>query len=131
MKTFVLPALLLAALPASTVSCTNPPAALVTLVDCTTQNLAPIADLLNQFKNMIVGGTPNWSAIEQDAVNAGEGIGGCALAEFSQQWFGVTPHAIGSGGPVVDEAFYAHATLEYYRAKYANGATFKTPAGNI
>ena len=103
------------------------PAPIVVAVDCLVQNGTAIDNLVTDFGKHIVNGTPDWATIEAEAESAGLQIGGCALSEYVQQY--LTAKAAGSA--TIDQSWLAHDTLEHFRSKLANGASFKTKLGNL
>jgi len=96
------------------------------VIDCTAQNQGQIGSLLGEFKTLLSGKLPDWSAIYTRAAQAGKSIGGCALAELVQDYLGnkATP-------PPIGDSWTASSTLETFRAKEAGGATFKTDKGDL
>ena len=61
------------------------------IIDCTIQNRSLIGSLIEEFKVLIYGKSPEWSIVYQRAKNAGKAIGGCALAEVVNDYLGTTP----------------------------------------
>lgn len=96
------------------------------VIDCTVSNRPQIEALILEFRQILVGESPNWQAVLDKAIAAGVSIGGCALAELAQT-SKTAPQAM----------FYepgtrsAQSVLEDYRSKHAGGSTFRTPKGEI
>lgn len=119
---FGLVALIAVSLPA----CPNPPKPVQIVIDCTKQSHESIEALVAQFAPLLIGNSPDWGTVESKALDAGETIGGCALAEF------VNTYLTRRGATVTAEATWqAHDTLEHFRTAHANGATFHTAAGDL
>lgn len=101
------------------------------LIDCTTGDLGGIASLFHKIKDHYfppAGAAPtasDWAAIEQEAIDAGKTIGGCALVEIVQEFLG------GKKALTVGQSQPARGALEDFRAKQAKGAVFHTPQGNL
>lgn len=101
------------------------PPQIAPVVDCVNANRPAIDGLIDSFWPKD-GGSPVWSKIESQAIDAGVAIGGCALMEFAQKY--LTP-APGNRAPA--DGAKVRALAEDYRAKHANGATFDTPLGKL
>lgn len=112
----------LASAGASTTACTGIKSASSAIIDCTKANQASIEALILEFRSLLQGNAPDWSAVEARAIAAGETIGGCALAEL------VTGEAKPAGLRSADQG---RATLEDFRARAAGGATFRTARGDL
>lgn len=114
------------ALVASLSACPNPPKPVQIVIDCTKQSHESIESLIAQFAPLLIGNQPDWAAVESKALDAGETIGGCALAEF------VNTYLTRRGATVTAEATWlAHDTLEHFRTSHAGGATFHTATGDL
>jgi hypothetical protein len=96
------------------------------IIDCTTQNQDQIDSLLGEFKTLLSGKLPDWSAIYQRAKSAGKSIGGCALAELVQSYLGNK-----AAPPPIGDSWTANNTLERFRREEAGNATFHTSAGDL
>lgn len=96
-------------------------------VDCINAERSKIDALIASFWPSS-GGAPDWGRIETIAIDAGVSIGGCALAEFVQSYLAPAP---GTAAPPPELAVQAKDTLERYRNKHANNASFKTAAGEL
>ena len=96
------------------------------VIDCTTQNRDRIAALIAEFQPLISGQAPAWGAVYQRAKQAGQAIGGCALAELVQNYLGnkMAP-------PPQADSWNAFTTLERFRREEAGNATFRTTQGNL
>lgn len=93
-------------------------------VDCTLQSGAQIVAVYDSFKPP-AGQKIDWGKVESAAKAAGETIGGCALAQFVQDYLsnkGAAPSSAQDGQ-------LAKQTLEDFRATVAGGATFKVNVG--
>lgn len=93
------------------------------VIDCTKANQPAIEALILEFRPLLQGDAPNWSAVESKAIAAGEVIGGCALVQVVTEVSGKRSALAASNA--------GKATLEDFRAKYANGATFRTAGGDM
>jgi len=110
-------------------SCPGPgpgPAVVNAVIDCTIQNQAQITALLGEFKTLLSGQMPDWSAIYQRAKHAGSSIGGCALAELVQDYLGNR-----AAPPPQADSWNANNTLERFRREEAKNATFHTVKGDL
>ena len=96
------------------------------IIDCTAQNQDQIASTLGEFKTLLSGQLPDWSAIYQRAKQAGKSIGGCALAELVQDYLGNK-----AAPPPVGDSWTANNTLERFRREEAGNATFHTKSGDL
>ena len=95
------------------------------LIDCVVAANRPA---IEQLVTKWIEDAPAWSDVEVTAANAGTSIGGCARAEFVQ-WFLAPP--AGTAVPPADQAIAARETLERYRNRYANNASFRTAHGDL
>lgn len=95
------------------------------VVDCTVDNADKIDKLVDEFKTLLRGQSPDWGAVTTAAVAAGQAIGGCALAK-AVQWYTSTSLA-----PGARDALDARAVFEAYRLKHARGVTFRTAFGDL
>jgi hypothetical protein len=95
------------------------------VVDCVSADRTKIDSLLAEFTPLLTGGSMDWSMVYQRAKQAGTSIGGCFLAELVQSYLG------GKMAPATGDGWAARQTLEDFRAKEADGATFKTQYGNL
>jgi hypothetical protein len=100
------------------------------VIDCTRIDRTKIAEVLAQFAPIVGGQAPDWGLVEADALDAGRDIGGCALAELVQNFASAHP-APATVLPTSRTAADARATLEDFRARYAGGATYHTPSGDL
>ena len=105
-----------------TAGCSGVKAAETAVIDCTKASQPAIESLILEFRTLLQGDAPNWSAVESRAIAAGETIGGCALAELIA---GMAKPAIARS---VDPG---RATLEDFRSRVAGGATFHTATGDL
>jgi len=94
------------------------------VIDCTKANQTSIESLILEFRTLLQGNAPDWSAVEFKAIAAGEVIGGCALAQVVTGGDRSTLARAGDLGT-------GKATLEDFRSHYANGATFRTAFGDL
>lgn len=103
------------------------------VVDCIATDRTRIDALIVSFAPLLVGEQPNWSSIEQQAIAAGETIGGCALAEVVQQFLAPPASAVlpTRAAPNAESGLAARAALEDFRTKHAAGATFHSRLGNL
>jgi hypothetical protein len=90
------------------------------VIDCTKASAAQTAALLDQLKPLLSGERVDWAEVEGKAIEAGETIGGCVLAELVQGYLG------GVKATPVGESWTARNALEDFRTHHANGATFHT-----
>ena len=110
-------------------SCPGPgptPVVVNAVIDCTIQNQDQIAALLAEFRPLISGQSPDWSAVYQRAKEAGKAIGGCALATLVQDYLGNR-----SAPPSQADGWTANNMLERFRREEAGNATFHTAAGDL
>lgn len=110
-------------------SCPGPgpvPVVVNAVIDCTVQNQGQITALIGEFKTLLSGQMPDWSAIYQRAKNAGKAIGGCALAQLVQDYLGNR-----AAPPPMADSWNANNTLERFRREEAGNATFKTAKGDL
>jgi hypothetical protein len=110
-------------------SCPGPgpgPVVVNAVIDCTVQNQSQITALIAEFKTLLVGQLPDWSAIYQRAKNAGKAIGGCALAELVQGYLGNR-----AAPPPMADSWNANNALERFRREEAGNATFHTAKGDM
>lgn len=110
-------------------SCPGPgpgPVVVNAVVDCTLENQGQIAALIGEFKTLLNGQLPDWSAIYQRAKQAGKSIGGCALAELVQDYLGNK-----AAPPPQADSWNAFNTLERFRREQASNATFHTAKGDL
>lgn len=110
-------------------SCPGPgpaPVVIGAVVDCTLQNQEQIAALIGEFRTLLSGQLPDWSAIYQRAKQAGKAIGGCALAELVQDYLGNK-----ASPPPQADSWTANNTLERFRREEAGNATFHTAKGDL
>jgi len=98
------------------------------VIDCLAANRAPIEALILSFAPLIAGDHPDWSTVEQQAIAAGELVGGCALAEVVQAYLAPPP---GRMAPAPAPGLAARGALEDFRSKHAGGAAFHTRAGDL
>lgn len=96
------------------------------VVDCTLENQGQITALIGEFKTLLSGQLPDWSAIYQRAKQAGKSIGGCALAELVQDYLGNK-----AAPPPQADSWTANNTLERFRREEAANATFHTAKGDL
>lgn len=96
-------------------------------VDCINGERSKIDALIASFWPAD-GGAPDFDRIEQVAIDGTVSIAGCALAEFVQSYLAPAP---GTAAPPPELALQAKDTLERYRNKHANNASFKTSAGEL
>jgi hypothetical protein len=111
------------------IGCPKPgpgPVVVNAVIDCTAQNQDQIKSLIAEFRPLITGDSPDWSAVYQRAKNAGKAIGGCALAELVQDYLGNR-----NAPPPRADSWNALRALEEFRAKEAGGATFHTTLGDL
>lgn len=113
---------------AGSLTACNPSSPLHPVVDCTVADQAQIQALIAELSPILQAKAPDWTTLEKDAIAAGETIGGCALAAVIQGY--LAPKA-GVAAPDPLNGQIAHAVLEDYRARYANGSTFRTPHGDL
>lgn len=105
----------------------NPiPTVVDSVVDCTIQNRGLIGSLIEEFKVLIYGKSPDWSAVYQRAKHAGKAIGGCALAEVVNDYLGNK-----ASPPAQADSWEAYQTLEQFRREELGKGYFKTSQGNI
>jgi len=102
------------------------PVAINAIVDCTLQNQDQIGALIGEFKTILTGHAPSWSAIYARAKQAGKSIGGCALAELVQDYLGNK-----TAPPPQADSWTAYSALERFRREEAGNATFHTTAGDL
>jgi hypothetical protein len=120
---------------ATSISCpgTGPgPAVVNAVVDCTFQNQDQIAALIDEFKTLLKGQMPDWSAVYQKAKTAGRAIGGCALVALTQEAITgrfALAQANGSASQLDNTA--ALQMLQRFRREVANNATFHTAKGDF
>jgi len=95
------------------------------VIDCTLADSKQTAALLDELKPILSGNPINWSAIEDKAINAGETIGGCVLAQLVQDALG------GVKATQTNNSWAAKGALEDFRARYANGAIFHTQKADL
>jgi hypothetical protein len=110
-------------------SCPGPgpgPVIVNAVIDCTLANQDQITALIGEFKTLLSGQMPNWSAIYQRAKQAGKSIGGCALAELVQDYLGNR-----TAPPPQADSWNANNTLERFRREEAANATFHTKQGDL
>jgi hypothetical protein len=110
-------------------SCPGPgpgPVVINAVVDCTLENQGQITALIGEFKTLLNGQLPDWSAIYQRAKQAGKSIGGCALAELVQDYLGNR-----AAPPPMADSWNANNALERFRREVANNATFHTAKGDL
>lgn len=101
------------------------------VIDCAKAEADKIAVLLTSMRSLLTG-QPDWAGIEARAIDAGEAIGGCALAELVQEYLAPTPPAApGTARMASTEARTARATFEDFRARVAGGATYRTKHGDL
>jgi len=96
------------------------------VIDCTLQNQTTLGQLVGEFRTILSGQMPDWSAIYQRAKNAGKAIGGCALATIVQEYLGNR-----SAPPPQADGWAASNTLERFRREEAANATFHTAKGDM
>jgi len=116
-------------LTASNASCPGPtPVGPITtaVIDCTLENQGQIAALIGEFKTLLSGQLPDWSAIYQRAKQAGKSIGGCALSQLVQDYLGNK-----AAPPPQADSWTANNTLERFRREEAGNATFHTAKGDL
>jgi hypothetical protein len=107
--------------------CPGPiPVVVNAVVDCTLANQDQITALIGEFKTLLSGQMPNWSAIYQRAKSAGKSIGGCALAELVQDYLGNR-----TAPPPQADSWNANSALERFRREEAGNATFHTAKGDL
>jgi hypothetical protein len=104
----------------------GPSPAVNAVVDCTIENQDKIAALLAEFRPLISGQAPDWSAVYQRAKQAGKAIGGCALATLVQEYLGNR-----TAPPSQADGWSAYNTLDRFRREEAGNATFHTRAGDL
>lgn len=101
------------------------------IIDCAKAEADKIDVLLTSMRTLLTG-SPDWAGIEARAIDAGEAIGGCALAELVQEYVAPTPPAVPSTARMAStEARAARATFEDFRARVAGGATYRTKHGDL
>jgi hypothetical protein len=105
---------------------TGPVPAVTAIVDCTIQNKDQLGALVAEFRTILSGQAPDWSAVYQRAKNAGKAIGGCALATIVQEYLGNR-----AAPPAQADGWAAYNTLERFRREEAANATFRTAAGDL
>jgi len=98
------------------------------VVDCITADQVEIKSLILSFLPMFVGGAPDWTAIEGQAIAAGEAVGGCALAELVQEYLAPPP---GRAAPAPAVGQLARTALEDFRVHHAGGAVFRSRMGDL
>lgn len=96
------------------------------IIDCTIQNQDQIVQLLGEFRTILNGQAPDWSAVYQRAKNAGKAIGGCALAQVVQEYLGNR-----TAPPPQADSWNAYNMLERFRREEAGNATFRTELGDM
>jgi hypothetical protein len=101
-----------------------PPGPLRPIVDCVNADRGKVVSLVDTLWPF--GGPIDWHVVEQQAIDSGLQIGGCALAEFVQTYLTPKP---GNALPV--DSADARDTLEHFRATKAGNAVFKTAAGEL
>lgn len=95
------------------------------VIECGTENQGSINSLIGEFKTLLKGKLPDWSAIYAKAKNAGKAIGGCALATLVQNYLGNR-----AAPPDTADSWTASNTLERFRREEAGNATFRTAQGD-
>lgn len=95
------------------------------IVDCVNADRPAIESLILSFWPKD-GGVPNWASVESAAINAGINVGGCAIAEYIQQYTAPKP---GTAAP--PDGLQAVMTLEHYRSITAPDTSFKTKYGSL
>lgn len=95
------------------------------VVDCTKQHAADITALVSEFRPLLQGAAPNWSAVYARAEKAGKDIGGCALAIIVQET------SSRKAMPSQADGTEAHRTLEKFRHEVAGDALFRTEHGDL
>lgn len=102
------------------------------VVECTLQGQSvtdKIEAVAAEMGAIVLSADPDkWSKIEVIAINDGLTIGGCAISRVVNDW--ITKKSLGSP-TAARETQLAHATMEDYRAKYANHASFRTKNGDM
>lgn len=106
-------------------ACHDPTLPIHAVISCTEQNHAAIEAVLASMLPLIQGNKPDWSAVEGQAISAGEAIGGCAFAELYQQYT-ATP----KGVVLQPHPSPARDAFEHYRARVGN-PIYVTPAGQL
>jgi hypothetical protein len=94
------------------------PAAAAAVIECTAENQDAIAALVLEFRTLLSGDLPDWSAVEARAIRAGRVIGGCALAHFVDALI-AEPRAFGPAS--IRDAVsipQACAVLDRFRSRY-------------
>lgn len=81
-----------------------------------------------EMSKLAFGLTPDWTKVENLAINGGLQVGGCAIAQVVNEW--ITKKSLGDGDAVAQTKM-ASATLEHYRSHYANNASFRTARGDL
>lgn len=90
------------------------------VVDCLGANRPQIDNLVNEFKNPILGGgSISWTDVKLRATQAGKDVGGCFIMELTQ-WF------LSGTRATPDQAKTAHDTAEAFRKEVGGGATYST-----
>lgn len=92
------------------------------IVDCLKTDQGAIIAAVVTIKNDY----PDWGKMELDAERLGATVGGCALAQIVQDFLS------SKGAPLdVPATHSAHDSLEKFRTKMVNGATFHTKSGDL
>jgi|KBSSwiStaDraftv2_1062776.scaffolds.fasta_scaffold00132_20 hypothetical protein len=97
------------------------------VIDCLAQDQTQLMELVGSLWAVFTS-SGSWKDVESQAITAGKDLGGCALAEVVQHYLAPPK---GRAAPAGEQGRAARAALEDFRATQANGATFKTAAGNL